>query len=124
MTCVKSSETILCVMAVTSDVKGDFNRHESLDGWEVVVRLKSKQNSANQRPPYRHHLTNKRPAGNSIKVSDTWILRERKSPGKKVENGLQITPRLSPPPSNTLKGKSGAGETRNHKRIMEMVIEH
>ena len=35
---------------MTSNVKGDFNRHESLDGWEVVVRL-SKQNLANQRPP-------------------------------------------------------------------------
>lgn len=37
-------------MAMTRDVKGDFNRDKSLDGWEVVVRL-SKQNLANQRPP-------------------------------------------------------------------------
>ena len=37
------------LMTMTSNVKGDFNRHKSLDGWEVVVRL-SKQNLANQRP--------------------------------------------------------------------------
>ena len=75
------------------------------------------------RDPNHDHLTNKRTAGNSLEVTDTWILRERKSPGKKVENGLQIAPPLSPP-HNTLQGNCGAGETRNHKRIMEIVNEH
>ena len=36
-------------------VKGDFNRHESLDGWEIVVNL-SKHSSTNQRP--KNHKSN------------------------------------------------------------------
>ena len=71
---------------------------------------------------YRDHLTNKRTAGNSIKVTDTWILREEVT----WEKGGKWSPdnTFPLPPSNALQGNCGAGETRNHKRIMEIVIEH
>ena len=71
---------------------------------------------------YRDHLTNQRTAGNSIKVTDTWILREEVT----WEKGGKWSPDNTFPlsPSDTLQGKFGAGETRNHKRIMEILIEH
>ena len=110
-------------MTMTSNVKGDFNRHKSLDGWEVVVRL-SKQNLANQRHPHPRP-TNQRPGGSSIKVTDTWILREEVT----WENGGKVmapdsayllgTPTL---PLSHPAGGSGATDTRSHKQIMEIAI--
>ena len=77
------------------------------------------------RGPHHPHSTNQRPGGSSIKVTDTWILREEVT----WENGGKVmapdsayllgTPTL---PLSHPAGGSGATETRSHKRIMEIVI--
>ena len=55
---------------------------------------------------YRDHLTNKRTAGNSLEVTDTWILREEVT----WEKGGKWSPDNTSPlsPSDTRQGKCGA----------------
>ena len=77
------------------------------------------------RGPHHPHPTNPRPGGSSIKVTDTWILREEVT----WENGGKVmapdsayllgTPTL---PLSHPAGGSGATEARSYKQIMEIAI--
>ena len=110
------------LMAMTRDVKGDFNRDKSLDGWEVVVRL-SKQNLANQRPPLPS--SDQSEDRRKLHKSD-WHLDPDGGGshlGKWWKNCLLIAPIYSPP-LTPWRERGGTGKTRSYKRIMEIVIEH